>query len=542
MNPLTLMQSIQKSGQLQDVKGVVLKPGQLIHGRVEKLFPNNVALIRLGALKMTAQLEAAISVMESNWFEVIGTKNGESTLRIVENNRNQSSQSNSAGMALLQQFHLPESKRNLQLVQFLLSKNLPFTKEQLTSASMFLKEAKDVKNALLAIERIIKKELPLTEGTFKAMAALQGNKGISTELEQVSAFLNKGNTPDSKSIIQLKDMIAKLQGEMTSEQTRNSITDLMRILGSSKGLLKETSLQVLQQLGVLPKSVIAENSIQDIAKLMNIPPGNHEDVESFASKIVQALSMQDLSKIGKAINEIMIGQNHNNDQQTLLKQILFQNVEKPINLENSNEVKNMIKQMTSSLGLDYELNIEGVKTESAVSEKLDSLKPLLMRAMNELGSSGKELEPLLHKLTGIQLQSHESNGPMQQILMHIPLSLGTRNTELTIQWNGRKDKDGKIDPGYCRILFYLDLQNIEETVIDMHVQNRVVTITLMNDSTGLAGIVSTFEDVLKEQLAEMNYKLSTVRVVSQLEKKYSVKEELSFSVNYDSYQGVDLKI
>ncbi|MBM6618462.1 hypothetical protein [Bacillus suaedaesalsae] len=543
MNPIKIMQSIATSGQLQDVKGVVLKPGQLIHGRVEKLFPNNLALVRLGAMKMTAQLEAAISVMENNWFEVVGTKNGDFQLRVVKYKGNSSSQGNDAMKALLQQFHLPETKQNLQLLQFLLSKNIPFTKDHLTSASTLLKEAKDMTKGLLAIEQLIKKELPLTEGTFKAMVAVQGGKGISSELNQVSTVLNRSTIPNSESITQLKDMISKLQGELTQEQTRNSISELVKVWGSNTGSIKDSSFQLLQQLGVFPKSASINSSIQEMAKLLKLDRGDATNLDSFAKQAVMATSTQDINKIGKIMNELLQRQNNDKIERfSLLKQVIEQTVQKPVNFENSHEVKNMMKQMISSLGLEYEKSLEGVKAETVPLEKLDSLKPLLMRAINELGVPGKELEPLLHKLTGIQLQSHESNSPMQQIMMHIPLSLGTKQTELTLQWNGRKDKEGKIDPGYCRVLFYLDLQHIEETIIDMHVQNRIVSITLMNDSTGLDGIVSTFEDVLKEQLAEMNYKLSTVRVVSQMEKRESFKQELSHSINHDSYQGVDLKI
>lgn len=545
MNPLKLVQSIGSSGQLQDVKGVALKQGQLIHGRVEKLFPNNMALVRLGAMKMTAQLEAAISVMENHWFEVVGNNKGDVELRVVEHKGNGATQGSDSLRGLLQQFHLSETKPNLQLLQFFLSKNIPFTKEHLITASHLLKETKDITKGLQAFEQLMKKELPLTEGTFKAMMAVQGSKGITAELNQLSSFLNKDTIPTTEAVTKLKGMISTLQGELTQGQTKQIISELIKVLGSksTNQALKESSFQLLQQIGIIPKAQQPIDSIQGMAKAFN---GNQDlltKLDSFAHATVESLSSQEINKASKMINEILHSSlNASKDQYSLLKQVIEHTNQKPVNFENGQEVKMMLKQMITSLGLEYESSLEGSKTELIPTEKLESLKPILMKAMSELGVMGKELEPLLNKLTGIQLQSLESNSPMQQIMMNIPLSLGTKQTELTLQWNGRKDKDGKIDPGYCRILFYLDLEHIEETIIDMQVQNRIVTITLMNDSRGLEPIVTSFEDQLKDQLTQMNYKLSAIRVVTQNEKKESVKQELSHAASYDAYQGVDLKI
>lgn len=543
VNPLKLVQSIASSGQLQDVKGVALKQGQLIHGRVEKLFPNNMALVRLGAMKVTAQLEAAISVMENHWFEVVGNNKGDVELRVVEHKGSGATQGSDSLRGLLQQFHLSETKPNLQLLQFFLSKNIPFTKEHLITASHLLKETKDITKGLQAFEQLMKKELPLTEGTFKAMMAVQGSKGISAELNQLSSFLNKDTIPTTEAVAKLKGMISTIQGELTQGQTKQIISELIKVLGSTNQALKESSFQLLQQIEIIPKTQQSIDSIQGMAKALNVNQDLLTKLDSFANATVESLSSQEINKASKMINEILHSpQNASKEQYSLLKQVIEHTFQKPVNFENGQEVKIMLKQMITSLGLEYESSLEGSKSELIPTEKLESLKPLLMKAMSELGAMGKELEPLLHKLTGIQLQSLESNSPMQQIMMNIPLSLGTKQTELTLQWNGRKDKDGKIDPGYCRILFYLDLEHIEETIIDMQVQNRIVTITLMNDSRGLENILTAFEDQLKDQLTQMNYKLSAIRVVTQSEKKESVKQELSHAANYDAYQGVDLKI
>ena len=56
-----------------------------------------------------------------------------------------------------------------------------------------------------------------------------------------------------------------------------------------------------------------------------------------------------------------------------------------------------------------------------------------------------------------------------------------------LPWSGKVEckKNGKIDPEFARIMFYLQLEALEETVIDMQVQNRIVTINLYNHDTHL---------------------------------------------------------
>lgn len=62
-----------------------------------------------------------------------------------------------------------------------------------------------------------------------------------------------------------------------------------------------------------------------------------------------------------------------------------------------------------------------------------------------------------------------------------------------MEW--KNEKDGKIDSNYARILFYLNLEALKETVIDMQVQNRIVSIYVYNELEGL--------DVLAEPLKKL---------------------------------------
>lgn len=44
--------------------------------------------------------------------------------------------------------------------------------------------------------------------------------------------------------------------------------------------------------------------------------------------------------------------------------------------------------------------------------------------------------------------------------------------DLTFILKGHKKKDGSIDISQCRLMFYLNMENLEETLIDCTIQQR----------------------------------------------------------------------
>ena len=214
---------------------------------------------------------------------------------------------------------------------------------------------------------------------------------------------------------------------------------------------------------------------------------------------------------------------------------------------NGTAVAQHLKEWTKMLGLQLEhvlANLSGGGTE-ALTEDLETLKPLLLKLLNEQHPSAvKDMaEQLLNRLTAQQVLSQD-NGPMQNLLLTLPLNLGSSQTDLTLQWSGRKTKDGKIDPDYCRILFYLELENLNETVIDMQIQNRVIKVTVVNEQNeAIEAVASNYLDVLKDKLQVMDYKLSGVlfQHTARAKNVGSKQKPLPFS-GTGTYSGVDIRI
>lgn len=63
--------------------------------------------------------------------------------------------------------------------------------------------------------------------------------------------------------------------------------------------------------------------------------------------------------------------------------------------------------------------------------------------------------------------------------------------------------NGKIDADYARILFYLQLNSLQETVVDMQVQSRVVTVTVYNENDQLKELAEPLKTALKKDYHHM---------------------------------------
>lgn len=210
-------------------------------------------------------------------------------------------------------------------------------------------------------------------------------------------------------------------------------------------------------------------------------------------------------------------------------------------------VAHQLKEMTKVLGLQLEhalINLSG-DDMNEIPNDLETLKPLLLKLLNEqIPASIKEMaEQILNRITAQQILSQE-NGPIQNLLLALPLNLGSIQTDLTLQWSGRKTIDGKIDPDYCRVLFYLELERLKETFIDMHVQNRIIKVTVINGHGAvLEEAAGRYLDILRENLGKMDYRLSGVSFVKPVnEKERDLRVKPIPYSEAGSYSGVDIRI
>src|SRR5690606_7640696 len=126
--------------------------------------------------------------------------------------------------------------------------------------------------------------------------------------------------------------------------------------------------------------------------------------------------------------------------------------------------------------------------------------------------------------------------------MQIPIPKELADNDAVLRFES-KNKNGQVDEDYCRIIFYLQLKKLRETVIDVNIQNRVINIAVYNETHISQNQLSPYIALLKQQLEAKNYKLSSVKWISETKKNAQKKAvDDIFLQPIAGYKGVDIKI
>jgi hypothetical protein len=204
-------------------------------------------------------------------------------------------------------------------------------------------------------------------------------------------------------------------------------------------------------------------------------------------------------------------------------------------------VKDALQMVIRSFGLNYEAGLLG--KEPDFGRIAEMLKPQLLALMQDSSVSvalRDAAEMVVTRMNGPLLQSGE-NGVQHQLIMQVPLEFFGKRIDATLQWNGQMQKDGKIDADFARILFYLELDSIDKTIIDMQVQNRVVMVTIFNADETVKSIgKGPLQDRLKEGLESTGYKLSGV-FFKNFNEEEKVLQKQKKAMKIDG-AGVDFRI
>src|SRR5699024_9959224 len=131
--------------------------------------------------------------------------------------------------------------------------------------------------------------------------------------------------------------------------------------------------------------------------------------------------------------------------------------------------------------------------------------------------------------------------PMVQANIQIPAERLGLIKDIELDFKGRKTKKDEIDPDFCRILFHLNLNSLSETVIDMNIQQRKISLTVFNDYEEIQLVGNLLKNKLKLKLENLGYEL-TVLQYKKIEEKNKSKTSLNQSLSESEKKGVDFRI
>jgi len=623
-NPIQLQQNAMTSTN----QPLALKQGQVFHGTIKQLYPDQMAEIQVGNQKFIAKLEVPLKAGDAHFFQVTGT-NPQTELKIVTGPMAQASTPSQQINQLLESMNLPKSAEMQQLLGHFMKAQLPISKEQMLQAEMWLKalpEGISKVDALQTIQKMIELKMPMINDVFQALMSGQKTSGMTAIMDNFAQLLAKDTTLSEslrQNLMQQVQAIAKpfevetgsavlarlLQSLTNSAATMNEKMQALSMLKESGILPQQATLQnwskmneakafqPIQQAGQVIQTILAtkpENARQLVEQLkswtesqnlltneqkqqinqlvdrFNQLPVSKQTLDVFAKQMqdqllkaftqntadrlftqdAHTLSMKDhlLSLFKQEANSpsqteaLMrnLVKNSIDSSQPFIQQVVTQAEALVQNSMDSKAMEHALKTVLKNLGISYEATLGSKSADlHMIAHQLKPQLHTLLQETNIPPQMKEAAEMLMTRMNGMQLSSGE-NGHQHQLIMQVPLEFFGKKMDATLQWNGRMKDNGKIDANYARVLFYLQMASMQETVIDMQVQNRVVTVTVFNENSEIQSLAEPLKAALKIGLAEKNYQLSGVFIKQfdkgQTEKVGPVVEQR------EEQSGVDIRV
>ncbi|WP_440706505.1 hypothetical protein [Heyndrickxia oleronia] len=574
MLPLTL-QSLAKL----DIKTIQprfeFRSGQIFLGNIKKIFPNQTALVQVGQQNIIAKLEVPLINGNQYWFQVL-SREGETILKMLSSY----SKENNANSLLLNQLSLPNNKVNNELLAFLSKEQIPLTKDAIVKIAQWLENKGNSQDSFNTLQVMFKNKFPLAETIFQSvLETIKTQKSIHDTLQLFEKQLQLEPTSKTnqsllsmiRNVVQQDIPIAKkvllsIIDTAIQETAPNKIKaiNLLDKLGmiTNTTIDKQTTLtngNAVNQLNIKNNEVEAANKYNEIVQhLTNLKEKSYDQINKSVQILENYLTDESTENNRSTTTFIpeMVKTNEKESQYTnrvepfknerLALSMEDQHFLKQVETEVKESVKGkdileLFKTVTKKLGINYEAEI--LKGNAELNQTDNILKPLLVKYLQETNHplESKELaEQLVNKMNG-QLLLSNPNNPITNIVYQLPIQLFGYQTEVTMQWSGKSKEDGKIDANYCKILFYLELEHLKETIVDMKVQNRVITIKIINEGEYLPELSQKFIPPLKKALMEINYTLSAIQF-DQPNKGNGGMEHSNIQKAHSLYSGVDIRI
>lgn len=597
---------------------LAMREGQVFHGKISQLFPNQTAQIQIGQQEMVAKLEVPMKAGDSHYFQVVKTE-PELQLRVISEPL--SSDPKQSLQQLMQNLKLPQSKEMQQIVRQMLDQKVPLTREQLVQAEQILKALPQGKadQVVRAIAQLSQLQLPITESNVRSFLAVMNREPLQAPLQQAMTLImqdakipeaikqqlaevfNRISTPiqqGAQSVVH-QEALQQLMMKQETPMTRILMNDVVaRIVQTPTGEQltqlaakgTETQINQVQQLTKALQQILASppatrpaqlaQVAQQLPQLTTLQPAT---IEQLSAQLQRAIALQpstqtNISQSAQAapqqivqqMIQILTQEAHalkqaapmtiSTEQLATAERIPPQVMERLVQLMqepsaqaraeanimqqlDGEAMKQVLKQTIQQLGLNYESQIPKATTEH-LAQLTQQLKPQLVQLLQSeaLTLQTKEaVEQLVARMNAPIIQTSQEQSLPQQIIMNVPLDFLGKKIDATLQWSGKMTDDGKIDENYARILFYLKLETLKETIVDMQVQNRIVTLTIFNETPHLQQLATQFEERLKEGLEEHRYKLSGL-FFKTIEERHAPKPKKQPFAQLPKRSGVDIRI
>lgn len=184
------------------------------------------------------------------------------------------------------------------------------------------------------------------------------------------------------------------------------------------------------------------------------------------------------------------------------------------------------------------------------AEAADTLKGVLLQVMGSSDAPPAVKDAagqLIQQLTGQQLLLNtDRTSPFAQVTLFLPLRGADGQETASIHIQSRRGRKGELDAANCRLWFDLDMKQLGQTMVDVHVVDRMVSLKLHNNNPWVLELLEERRDDAAAAIESIGYQLSSLRTESLpgLDLAAASAKNTARLTDYvpDSYKGVDYRI
>ena len=555
-------------GMIQSERKIVLRNGQIIQGNIAKLFSNNLAEIQIGTHRLIAELTTSLRVGDSYYFQV---RDNEQHIQLkVLTNHTKDNREDVDQITRLLGFKPTKSIANL--IQLLITENIPFDRNQLVNASEIIALKGFKQQSLSLLQNMIRNRLPITENVFRALDTVstesltkvmttlleeltnspsknEQEQNISSLLRSLLVKLEEAQIEPNRSIIQSEGMkhlrtllnvpIDELSQLMNQTKKENDATTVnIQSLIQNERVIKEQAQNLLTQFPHLKEARLTTEKLTTLTReiVKSLMPLLPRLVQETMIRLVREPTYSNQINLSNLLTSL--GEEKTYEAAKLITG--SGNSMPPTSIQN--QFLSFIQQFITTMGLQDERSLQQFIQDLEEPQHLQSIKSYLLQQLSENNVQATEkYQPLLHFINGMQLQSIQDTNHLLIATLQLPGEKFSLNDDLFMKFEGKKSEDGTLDPDFCRILFVLNLKHLRETVIDMNIQKRVVAITIFNDFYKNSHDSNTnLKKILAKNLEQLRYQLSTITWKALHEQKSN--ENINIKNNYYHKEGFDFRV
>lgn len=155
-------------------------------------------------------------------------------------------------------------------------------------------------------------------------------------------------------------------------------------------------------------------------------------------------------------------------------------------------------------------------TDSSPPAQQESLKSALLALVSSdhTPPALKETaQQLVQQITGQQLllTPERNSSVLTHVTMFIPINNADGKQTASVHIQTRRGRKGELDASNCRLLFNLSMNTLGDTMVDVNVMDKIVSLNLWNDHPAISSLAEGSRNEIAASLQQAGYQLLSLR-------------------------------